>query len=57
MILDKAEICYYQSIAYDLARLQNSEPVVQISKEEIRQCVEELNWKINVERSSYKTES
>jgi hypothetical protein len=48
MIMDKAEIYYYQSIIQDLTRIRNNEMVVTISKEEIRQCIQELNWKVNV---------
>lgn len=55
--MEKAEHFYYQSIMQDLNRIKNDEPVMQINPEEIRQCVEELNWKINVERSSILNES
>lgn len=48
IIMDKAEVYYYQSIIQDLTRIKNNEIVVNITKEEIKQCVEELNWKVNV---------
>ena len=43
---------YFQSIIHDLNKIKDNEVVIEISKEEIRQTVEEINWKINVERSS-----
>ncbi len=57
MVLDKAQQFYYQSIILDLNRIKNNQPVIQISKEEICQSIDEINWKVNVEINSKLNES
>lgn len=50
MILDKAEMLYIESFTHDLERLKNEDKIATINFEEIRQFIEEMNWKFTYNR-------
>lgn len=50
MILDKAEMLYIESFTHDLERLKNEDKIATINFEEIRQFIEEMNWKFSYNR-------
>ena len=57
MILDKAEMLYIESFTHDLERLKNEDKIATINFEEIRQFIEEMNWKFSYNRQSILNES